>query len=49
MLVILNIFLCLLNLVMAFINYEKRNYKSAMFSMFVAGFAIAVAIMISVR
>jgi hypothetical protein len=49
MLVILNIFLCLLNLAMAFINYEKRNYKSAMFSMFAAGFIIAIAIAISVR
>jgi purine-cytosine permease-like protein len=48
MLVILNIFLCLLNLAMAFTNYEKRNYKSAMCSMFAAGFIIAVAIAISI-
>jgi hypothetical protein len=34
---------------MVFINYEKRNYKSAMFSMFGAGFATAIAIAISVQ
>jgi hypothetical protein len=49
MLVILNIFLCLLNLAMAFMSYKKRDYKSSMFSMFAAGFIIAIAIAISVK
>jgi hypothetical protein len=49
MLVTLNIFLCLLNLAMAFINYEKKNYKTAMGSMFAVGFIIAIAIAIAVR
>ena len=34
---------------MAFINYEKKNYKSAMVSMFAAGFAIAIVIAIGVK
>ena len=34
---------------MAFINYKKKNYKTAMGSMFVAGFIIAIAIAIAVQ
>ena len=49
MLVISNILLCLLTLALAFINYKKRNYKTAMFLMFVAAFDLAVAIAISMR
>jgi len=49
MLVILNILLCLLNVVMAFDNYKKGNYKTAMSSMFAAGFIIAIAISIAMQ
>ena len=37
MLVIVNIVLCLLNVAMAYNNYEQEKYKSAMFSAFAAG------------
>jgi hypothetical protein len=44
MIVLMNIVICLFNSLMAFDNYEKKNYKSAMLSTFLSGFAIAIAI-----
>jgi len=41
---LLHVFLCLLNLSMAIINYEKGNYKNAMASMFVVGVGTAIVI-----
>lgn len=47
MLIIIEISICLFNLVMAFTNYEKGNYKTSMSSMFVAGFAFALAMVMA--
>ena len=47
-LITVNIFLCLLNVVMAYSNYENGKYKYAIFSGFAAGFsasAVVIAIM----
>ncbi len=46
MLITINILLCLLNVAMAFKNYEEQSYKSAMFSAFAAGFSASAAIAI---
>jgi uncharacterized membrane protein len=42
--IIIDIVLCLLNLVLAFLNYEKKNYKAAMINCFLAG-GVIVAVM----
>jgi hypothetical protein len=44
MLVAVNILFAILNTVMAFRHYEKGNYKSAMWSMFFAGFLYCVTL-----
>lgn len=48
MLITVNIFLCLLNVAMAYNNYERENYKSAMFSAFAAGFSASAAVAIAI-
>ena len=41
---IINLFCALLNIMLAFINYENRNYKLALFCAWVSGFCFAVGI-----
>lgn len=43
--IILDIILCLLNLVMAFLNYEKKYYKAAMLNCFLAGAILLASMM----
>lgn len=44
MLVAVNILFAILNTVTAFVHYKKGNYKSAMLSMFFAGFLSCVTL-----
>lgn len=44
MAIALDVFLCLLNLFLAFLNYRQKNYEWALLSAFASGFCIAVAI-----
>jgi hypothetical protein len=40
--IIVQLILTILNIGMAFLNYDKKNYKTAMFSMFSAGVCFVV-------
>lgn len=48
MLALISSVLCLLHLALAFLNYKRKDYKTSMLQMFVAGFCFSVVICIRI-